>query len=77
MVSFSSIPTKLFSRCATTMSVASRRSFQTSTICCAKLNVTGLADKVDLDGKNVLVRVDLNVPLAKVRLLSCKTIGRL
>jgi len=65
MVSFSSIPTKLFSRCATTMSVASRRSFQTSTVCCEKLNVTGLADKVDLDGKNVLVRVDLNVPLAK------------
>jgi len=25
----------------------------------------GLAKKVDLDGKNVLVRVDLNVPLAK------------
>ena len=31
-----------------------------------KLNVEGLAKKVDLDGKNVLVRVDLNVPLAKV-----------
>ena len=33
----------------------------------AKLNVEQLAEKVDLKGKNVLVRVDLNVPLAKVR----------
>ena len=30
-----------------------------------KLNVTGLAERVDLRGKNVLVRVDLNVPLSK------------
>jgi 3-phosphoglycerate kinase len=29
--------------------------------------VEGLAKKVDLSGKNVLVRVDLNVPLAKVQ----------
>lgn len=31
----------------------------------AKLNVEGLAEKVDLKGKNVLMRVDLNVPLSK------------
>lgn len=43
------------------------RSFQASTACWEKLNLEGLAKKVDLDGKNVLVRVDLNVPLAKVR----------
>ena len=30
-----------------------------------KLNVTGLAEKVDLSGQNVLMRVDLNVPLSK------------
>eukprot|EP00546_Thalassionema_frauenfeldii_P008191 CAMPEP_0178912460 /NCGR_PEP_ID=MMETSP0786-20121207/10277_1 /TAXON_ID=186022 /ORGANISM="Thalassionema frauenfeldii, Strain CCMP 1798" /LENGTH=433 /DNA_ID=CAMNT_0020585049 /DNA_START=56 /DNA_END=1357 /DNA_ORIENTATION=- len=30
-----------------------------------KLNVEGLASKVDLDGQNVLMRVDLNVPLDK------------
>ncbi|KAL7566695.1 hypothetical protein ACA910_017755 [Epithemia clementina (nom. ined.)] len=31
----------------------------------AKLNVEQLADRVNLQGENVLVRVDLNVPLAK------------
>lgn len=31
----------------------------------AKLNVEGLAEKVDLKGQNVLMRVDLNVPLSK------------
>jgi hypothetical protein len=35
-----------------------------------KLNLEGLAKKVDLSGKNVLVRVDLNVPLAQVQNLS-------
>jgi len=30
-----------------------------------KLNVEGLANKVDLKGQNVLMRVDLNVPLSK------------
>mmetsp|Transcript_13096 Transcript_13096/g.19273 ORF Transcript_13096/g.19273 Transcript_13096/m.19273 type:complete len:434 (-) Transcript_13096:81-1382(-) len=30
-----------------------------------KLNVEGLASKVDLEGQNVLMRVDLNVPLDK------------
>jgi len=31
----------------------------------AKLNVEGLAQRVNLDGQNVLMRVDLNVPLSK------------
>lgn len=31
----------------------------------AKLNVEGLAEKVNLEGQNVLMRVDLNVPLSK------------
>ena len=31
----------------------------------AKLNVEGLASQVDLSGQNVLMRVDLNVPLSK------------
>ena len=30
-----------------------------------KLNLTGLAERVDLSGRNVLVRVDLNAPLSK------------
>jgi hypothetical protein len=42
-----------------------RRFFHASPFAWAKLNVEGLAQKVDLSGKNVLVRVDLNVPLAK------------
>lgn len=45
--------------------LASRRCFHASPLAWAKLNVQGLADKVNLEGKNVLVRVDLNVPLAK------------
>jgi hypothetical protein len=44
-----------------------KRFFHATTAAQAKLNVEGLAKKVDLKGKNVLVRVDLNVPLAKVR----------
>mmetsp|Transcript_8016 Transcript_8016/g.11444 ORF Transcript_8016/g.11444 Transcript_8016/m.11444 type:complete len:446 (-) Transcript_8016:249-1586(-) len=39
--------------------------FHSSTLKEAKLNVEGLADKVDLEGQNVLMRVDLNVPLSK------------
>jgi hypothetical protein len=31
----------------------------------AKLNVEGLAERVNLEGQNVLMRVDLNVPLSK------------
>jgi hypothetical protein len=45
---------------------ARSRLFHASAIDLAKLNVEGLAEKVDLKGKNVLVRVDLNVPLGKV-----------
>ena len=36
----------------------------------AKLNVEGLAERVNLKGQNVLMRVDLNVPLAKVGAIS-------
>lgn len=41
------------------------RFFHASPLALAKLNVEQLAEKVDLKGKNVLVRVDLNVPLGK------------
>ncbi|OEU13949.1 phosphoglycerate kinase [Fragilariopsis cylindrus CCMP1102] len=58
----SAVSTKFLSGSAT----AFRRSFHASSTCLEKLNVEGLAKKVDLDGQNVLVRVDLNVPLAKV-----------
>ena len=44
-----------------------RRFFHASPVSAAKLNVEELANKVNLEGENVLVRVDLNVPLAKVR----------
>jgi phosphoglycerate kinase len=42
-----------------------QRFFHASASCWEKLNLKGLAEKVDLKGQNVLVRVDLNVPLAK------------
>jgi len=60
----SSVSTK-FLRRSSTASTAFQRSFHASSGCWEKLNVEGLAKKVDLDGKNVVVRVDLNVPLAK------------
>ena len=44
----------------------SRRFFHASSKQLEKLNVEGLSKRVSLRGKNVLVRVDLNVPLAKV-----------
>lgn len=44
-----------------------KRFFHSSPICWEKLNVEGLAERASLKGENVLVRVDLNVPLAKVR----------
>lgn len=62
---FSSIATKFVARSNNTAAVF-RRNFHASSSCWEKLNVEGLAKKVDLEGKNVLVRVDLNVPLAKV-----------
>jgi hypothetical protein len=46
---------------------SSSRFFHASPAAAAKLNVEGLAERVDLKGANVLMRVDLNVPLAKVR----------
>jgi phosphoglycerate kinase len=42
-----------------------RRFFHASPTALAKLNVEQLAQKVDLKGANVLVRVDLNAPLAE------------
>lgn len=44
---------------------SSKCHFHASALNEAKLNVQGLADLVDLKGQNVLVRVDLNVPLDK------------
>ena len=66
----SSLATKIVSSASTSRSGGAaflRRSFHATSSCWEKLNVKGLANKVDLNGKNVLVRVDLNVPLAKVR----------
>ena len=42
-----------------------QRFFHSSASQLAKLNVEGLAEKVNLEGQNVLMRVDLNVPLSK------------
>ncbi|KAL7532062.1 hypothetical protein ACHAXR_004408 [Thalassiosira sp. AJA248-18] len=47
------------------VSLLSQRYFHVSPLTLEKLNVTGLADKVNLSGQNVLMRVDLNVPLSK------------
>ena len=51
---------------------AGTRFFHATSQAEAKLNVEGLAQRVNLEGQNVLVRVDLNVPLDKVcTVLSC------
>ena len=52
---------------ASTFRVAnvSQRFFRASQIVNDKLTVEGLADRVSLSGENVLMRVDLNVPLDK------------
>ena len=63
---FSPMAMKFLTRSNNTAAAAFRRKFHGSLPCWQKLNVEGLAKKVDLEGKNVLVRVDLNVPLAKV-----------
>ena len=63
----------MFSLAASALSRATRRSstvlssrfFHATGADLAKLNVEGLAEKVDLEGQNVLMRVDLNVPLSK------------
>lgn len=63
----------MFSLAASNLSRASRSSasalssrfFHASGADLAKLNVEGLAEKVNLEGQNVLMRVDLNVPLSK------------
>ena len=68
---FSSLTAKILSRSSNSAAAAFRRNFHASSSCWEKLNVEGLAKKVDLDGKNVLVRVDLNVPLAKVCVRKC------
>jgi phosphoglycerate kinase len=43
----------------------SRRFYHASSLLLEKLNVEGLASRVNLHGENVLMRVDLNVPLDK------------
>mmetsp|Transcript_538 Transcript_538/g.885 ORF Transcript_538/g.885 Transcript_538/m.885 type:complete len:436 (-) Transcript_538:84-1391(-) len=43
----------------------SARFYHASQLVLEKLTVEGLAEKVNLDGQNVLMRVDLNVPLDK------------
>lgn len=40
-------------------------SFHSTRLALEKLNVEGLAERVNLEGQNVLMRVDLNVPLSK------------
>ncbi|KAL3792952.1 hypothetical protein HJC23_010965 [Cyclotella cryptica] len=50
---------------AAALSYLNARSFHITPLALEKLNVEGLAAKVDLSGKNVLMRVDLNVPLSK------------
>uniref|UniRef100_A0A7S1V1F8 Phosphoglycerate kinase n=1 Tax=Grammatophora oceanica TaxID=210454 RepID=A0A7S1V1F8_9STRA len=47
------------------VSVARSRFFHATQFAQEKLSVEGLAEKVDLNGQNVLMRVDLNVPLDK------------
>lgn len=44
---------------------AACRGFHSSRAASDKLGVEGLASKVDLNGKHVLIRLDLNVPLSK------------
>lgn len=44
-----------------------KQSFHFTPFAEAKLNIEQLAERVNLKGENVLVRVDLNVPLDKVR----------
>ena len=46
-------------------SVLKSRSYHSTQLLLEKLNVEGLASKVDLKNQNVLMRVDLNVPLSK------------
>ena len=63
----------MFSLAASNLSRASRRSasplssrfFHASGADLAKLKVEELAEKVNLEGQNVLMRVDLNAPLSK------------
>ena len=45
--------------------ISKQRSFHSTPAALEKLNIEGLASKVDLSGQNVLMRVDLNVPLDK------------
>jgi hypothetical protein len=69
---FSSLVSSAINRSVASASFVPRRFFHASPLAWAKLNVEGLAEKVDLSGQNVLVRVDLNVPLAEASyLLTC------
>ena len=61
---FSSLARSTLCRRSAKLTFANRP-FHASTIDLRKLNVEDLAERVDLDGQNVLMRVDLNVPLSK------------
>lgn len=63
---FSSAIVSTFSRTSRrSAALFSSRYLHATAASMAKLNVEGLAEKVDLKGQNVLMRVDLNVPLSK------------
>ena len=64
-IMFSLVSKSLLRTTTTTASQQKQRLFHASASQLAKLNVEGLAEKVNLEGQNVLMRVDLNVPLSK------------
>jgi len=63
--SFSSISHFAVRRAFQAEQAGSFRYFRVTPQTLAKLNVEGLAKLVNLEGQNVLMRVDLNVPLSK------------
>jgi hypothetical protein len=67
--------TMMMLRTLAQQSRCSSRFFHATAAAEAKLTVEQLAEKVDLKGKNVLVRVDLNVPLAKVNEADVVVVG--
>ena len=65
------IITMLSSFAARSARVVHLRFYHASPLSLEKLNVEGLAQRVNLRGENVLMRVDLNVPLDKVVSVVC------